>query len=178
MFSSRGCTGWAVQCASIVVRFTRQATNQSMVPIYLASCLAIYRVACDAADACARSRDTASSSPFFSFACSRRARAAKRLFWHLTARQIFTAPSPVCRTVNNRRGFSLPLYSQIGNLYFFRNDLFCRRRRLRRKIVPLIGFVKATSVSYKTALTPPQASLPYAIHTAGASDWGECAHVV
>ena len=63
-----------------------------------------------------------------SYKQSNQAAAAKRLFWHLTARQIFTAqPShrkyPITPFIPFLPLRFFLLYSQIGNLYFFRNDL-------------------------------------------------------
>ena len=120
--------------------------------------LSIYRVACDAS---ARTRACLYCSA--SYKQSNQAAAAKRLFWHLTARQIFTAS--LLRLSHRKYPIhSLPLrffllYSQIGNLYFFRNDL-CLRYRRHREIVSLIG-QRATPATYKVA-TNSNPSLMYA----------------
>ena len=120
------------------------STNQpgivsSLLSIYLSGC-----VRCRCLPACSRASPALTTAQATTDQAAAAA-AAKRLFWHLTARQIFTASSSV--RLSHRKYPTHPLarlrffllYSQIGNLYFFRNDLFCRRHHRRREIVSLIG---------------------------------------
>ena len=122
----------------LVYLSTNQFNLRYAVSTLLSFYLSIYRVACDA---CSRASCGVACLPLLRREQSKQAAAAaaaKRLFWHLTARQIFTAsssvrlshrkypthslaPSPLPLSLARLRFFLL--YSQIGNLYFFRNDL-------------------------------------------------------